>query len=52
MLCDCFGNMMKVEIIKFVKGRKVKTGKFRRICSRCSLNISETQYKKMEQSER
>jgi len=47
MLCECFGNMKKVEKIKIVDGKRVKTGIFRRICDRCAFDISEAQYQKM-----
>lgn len=46
MLCDCFGNMMRVELTKLANGVRLKTGEIIRICDRCAFNLPENDYQK------
>jgi len=44
MLCDCLGNMIKIELTNLIKGKRVKTGEIIRVCDRCSFSLSEDEY--------
>ena len=44
MLCDCFGNMLRIVDVKFVKGVRAKTGKIFYICDKCGIKLTEKEY--------
>lgn len=44
MLCDCFGDIIRVELCKLKNGKRVKTGQIVRICNRCGFSFTEKEY--------
>jgi len=46
-IAGCLGNLIKVPEAKFIKGQRVFTGKWFRVCDRCSLCITEEKYQEI-----